>query len=132
ERLQRRHEPPVPADDALDESAMPEMVEASLLAVALPGRIDERQGPRAAAAGRVVPRVLEEVLLDRDGNVLGEADADEAAGRKRIAAGDQHDRVACADELAILARAERRDHFLLGPGRSPGHARIRRTLAHGQ
>ena len=80
ERLQLRHEAPVAADHALDEPVVPEMVEAALLAVALARRVDEREPARAAdAVGRLLRR-FEEALLQRDRDVLGEADADEAAG----------------------------------------------------
>ena len=73
---------------------MAEVVEAALLAVALAGGVDERQVARAADAVRVVLRRGEEALLERDRDVLGEADADEAAGGDRVAVADQRDRLA--------------------------------------
>src|SRR5205085_11666758 len=50
ERLELRHQAPVPADHALDQPAVPEVVEPARLAVALAGGIDERQPARRAAA----------------------------------------------------------------------------------
>jgi hypothetical protein len=46
ELLQLGDEPPVAADDALDEAAVAEVVEAARLAVALPCGVDERQRTR--------------------------------------------------------------------------------------
>ncbi len=42
--LKFRHEPPVAPDHAPHEARMPEVVEAALLAVALSGAVDEREG----------------------------------------------------------------------------------------
>ena len=56
ERLQLRHEAPVAADHALHEARVAEVIEAAILAVALPGRVDERQVARTADAVRIVLR----------------------------------------------------------------------------
>ena len=71
-------------------------------AVALAGGIEQGEvlGP-ARGAGEMQ-------RLERDRDLLGEADADEAAGRDRVAAADQADRLGGADDLAFvhdLARA---------------------------
>ena len=105
--LQLGHQPPVAADHALDQSLVAEMVEAAILAVALAGGIDERQVARAAHAVRVLPRGLDIALFERDGDVLGEADADEAAGGDGVAVANQRNRFARADDLAVLERAQR-------------------------
>ena len=85
---------------------MAEMVEAALLAVALAGGIDERQVARRADC-RSRPRAVEEARLERDGDVLGEADADEAAGRDRVAVADQPHRVGA--ETTLPRAGVRRD-----------------------
>ena len=87
--LQLRHQAPVAADDAPHQPVVAEVVEAALLAVALAGGIDQGQVARRAEAERVVLRRREEALLQGDGDVLGEADADEAAGGDRVAVADQ-------------------------------------------
>ncbi len=79
ERLQPRHEAPVAADHAAHETVVREVIEAALLAVALARGVHERQVARAADAVGVFPGRGEEALLERDRDVLGEADADEAA-----------------------------------------------------
>jgi hypothetical protein len=97
ERLQLGHEPPVTADDAAQEAAMAEVVETARLAVALAGGVDQRQRARRAAAGLRFGG--EEALLERDRDALGEADADEAAGRDGVAVMDQAHRLGGADDL---------------------------------
>jgi hypothetical protein len=98
------------------------MVQSALLAVALAGRID--QGQIARMAGRRGFGVVrgEESLLEGDGDFLGEADADEAAGRQRVAIADQLHRVGGGDDLAFLVALEKREsgmvhHGLLGARR---------------
>ena len=78
ERLQLRHEAPVTADHAFHEPRVAEVIEAAILAVALACSIDERQVARTADALRIVFRGVDEAVLERDGDVLGETDADEA------------------------------------------------------
>ena len=95
------------ADDALHQAAMAEVVEPALLAVALPGGIDQRQRARRAGAGLGLGR--EEARLERQRDALGEADADEAAGRDGVAVVDQAHRVGGADHLVPAGRAR-------GPG----------------
>ena len=92
--------PQWPPIDAADEALVGEMVEALVLAVALPGGVDERQVRAGAPLG-------EEALLERDRDLLGEADADEAAGRHRVAVADQAHRLRGGDDLALLRRARR-------------------------
>ena len=104
--LQLRHQTPVTADDAPDEPFVTEMVQALVLAVALAGGIDEGEIARAAD-GRCVLRVAgQEPLLERDGDFLGEADADEPAGRDRVAVADQPHGVRRRHDLAALGVLE--------------------------
>jgi len=67
----------VPADDPLEQALVAEVVEPAVLAVPLAGGVDEGE-----AAGR---SGLQEALLQGHGQVLGEADADEAAGGYGVA-----------------------------------------------
>src|SRR5581483_7703794 len=83
---------------ARDEPAVRKVVEAALLAVALAGGIDERE-PAGFSLAR--PGAVEKALLERDGDRLGEADADEAAGGDRVAGPDQARCLASGPDLAV-------------------------------
>ena len=111
ERLQLGHEAPVSADHALHEARVTQVVEPALLAVALAGRVDERQVARTAHAVRIVLRRLDEAVLERDRDVLGEADADEARRGDRVAVPDQRDGLARGHDLAVLERVQRGDEI---------------------
>jgi hypothetical protein len=103
ELLQLRHQAPVAADGALDQPGMRQVVEAARAAVALAGGVEQGEVLRPAGRAGEIQR------LERDRDLLGEADADEAAGRDRVAAADQADRLGSADDLAVvhdLGRAE--------------------------
>ena len=115
ECLQLGHEPPVAADHALDQARMTEVVEPALLAVALSGRVDQRQTLRPANAIRVLFAGFDEALLQRDGDVLGEADADKAGRGKRVAIVDQLHRFARGDDLALLETLEALQQFASTP-----------------
>ena len=92
-------QPPMPADDALQEPVMAQPVQPLLLAVPLPRR--EQQGQVARLAGR------DEALLQADQQIVRRADADEARGAQRVAAADQGHRLGQAHDLvAVLALAE--------------------------
>ncbi len=65
------------------------MVEAALLAVALARRVDERQVARFGVFERAIVAAGEKALFQRDGDRLGKADADEAAGGDGVAGADQ-------------------------------------------
>jgi hypothetical protein len=45
QRLQFRHQPPVPSDHPLDEPGVAEVIQSAFAPVALPGGIDQRQPP---------------------------------------------------------------------------------------
>ena len=90
-----------------DEAVMGEMVEALVLAVALARRVDERQISRLALRIRRLALALEKARLERERDLLGEADADEAAGRHRIPVADQPHRVGGGDDLAGVGATQR-------------------------
>ena len=78
-----------------------------VLAVALAGGIDQGQVARPAPA--VVLREMQR--LERDRDLLGEADADEAAGRDRVAVADQRTASAALTILpSFTSLARRRQH----------------------
>jgi hypothetical protein len=104
--LQLRHQAPVPADHALDQSRMPEVVEPAILAVALPGRIHQRQPLGPANAVLVLLARLDVALLKRNRDVLRKADADEARRRHCFAVVNQLHRFARGDDLALLEALE--------------------------
>jgi hypothetical protein len=101
--LQARHQAPVPADHALHQPFVAQVVEAAVLAVALAGAIDEGQALGLATAVRVLLAGVEEALFQRDGDILGEADADKAGGGHGVAGADQAHGVGGADDLAGVA-----------------------------
>ena len=72
ERAQRRHQGPVPADDPPDHALVREVVHPARLAVALAGGEDQREVPGCAGG--------QEALFQGEGELLGEAGADEAGG----------------------------------------------------
>ena len=69
---------PLCADRAQEESLMTEMVESSLVTVALSCRIDQGEGARGAGGRRVIPVEVEEAVFQRTRCFCGEADTDEA------------------------------------------------------
>ena len=94
ETLQLGDQPPMSADHAPHQAVAPEVIEPTLLAVALSGRIDQRQIAR--------PAVRNVLLLERHRDPLGEADADEATGRDRVAVADEAHRLRGTDDLSAL------------------------------
>ena len=106
ERLEFGHEPPVTADDAPHQAFVAEVVEASLLAVALARGVDERQSFRPAdAVGSLFAR-FQKALLERDCDVLGKADADETGRGHRIAVANELHGFAGGHDLALLEALE--------------------------
>ncbi len=55
---------------------------------------------------RVLPRRFQVALFQGDGDVLGKADADEAAGGDGVAVANQRNGFARADDLATLERVQ--------------------------
>ena len=126
ELLQLRHKPPMAADHALDEPLMGEVVEAAVFAVSLAGSVDEgqvfwragRAGRFSAGAGRARPLgalAPEKSLLERKGDLFGKSDADEAAGRNRVAVADEPHRLRGAHHFAFFRRPQ------IGEGGMNGH-----------
>ena len=77
-RLQFGHKAPVPPDHALHEARVTEVIEAAFLAVALTGRVNERQVARTSDTVWIILCRIHEAVLERDSDVLGETYADEA------------------------------------------------------
>ena len=88
------------ADDPADQAIVTEVIEATLLAVTLPGRVDQRQITRSAEAVHIGFLSFEKQRLQCDGDVLGEADADKSAGGDGVAILDQADGIARRNDLA--------------------------------
>ena len=91
-------------DDALHEAFVRQMIEPAVFAVALTGRIDERQV--AGRVGETAGRAGEKRLLDRDGDLFRETDADETAGCDRVARTDQPHRLGRRHDLSFFRRAQ--------------------------
>jgi len=108
--LQFRHETPVPAEHPANQAVMAEVVEAAVLAVPLPGCVNQGQIARAALAMHIGRFPFEEKILKRHGDILGEADPDETAGRHGIAIPYQAHRIAGGDYLSRIGSAQRRGH----------------------
>src|SRR5262249_45793293 len=104
EALQLRHQPPVAADHAAYQPLVAEMIESALLAVALARGIDQREIVRLADRLTTLLVGRQVALLERPRTPLGEADADEAAGRDGVAVADEANRLGGADDLAGLRR----------------------------
>ena len=75
EALQLGHEPPMAADHAPDEPRLRKMVEAAVLAVSLAGGIDQGEVARLADVSEQLLLGGKAELLERDRDLLGEADA---------------------------------------------------------
>src|SRR5580698_11226671 len=103
------------ADDAREQSEVAQMIEATVLAVTLAGRIDQRQIARSPEPLGIAGPALEEQFLERDGDVFRETDAHEAAGGDGIAVADQPDRLARRYDLACIRGAQGR-RWMLGQG----------------
>jgi hypothetical protein len=112
--LQLGNQAPVTADDAADQAIVAEVVESPLLAIALSGRINERQVARMAEPVGIFTLPFKKKLFQRHGNVLGEADADETAGGDGVAVLNQTHRLACGDHLSGVRGAQRGGHGMTG------------------
>src|SRR5438552_18628158 len=91
---------------------MAEMVEPAFLAVALTGRVDEREVARLADRLEMLLLGREVELFERDRDLLGKADADEARGRDRIAVADEANGLFGIDDLAPLRSLQQRQDRL--------------------
>ena len=97
--LNAGHQAPVPADHALEQARVAQVVEASLLAVALPCGVDQREVARGL--GRFP------ALGQRHRNALGKADAHKAARGHGVAVVDELHRVGGADDLVLVRSVQR-------------------------
>jgi hypothetical protein len=97
----------VAADHPRYQAVVAQVVETALLAVALPGGIDQGQVARRADALGIRLAAFDEALFQRDRDVLGKTDADEAAGRHRVAIANQAHRVAGGNDLAGIGTGQR-------------------------
>src|SRR6516162_8452539 len=95
-------------DNLLHQSSVREMIESPLAAIALTGRIDEREIARMTGGGGFHVARTEETLLDRNRDFLGESNTDEAARRQCVAIADELHRVRSGDDLSLLVTLEKR------------------------
>ena len=93
--LDARHQPPVPADHARQQSRLAQVVQPPVFAVPLPGGIDQAQAARLLRVCKA--------LGQRHGNALGKADAHKAARGHGVAVVDELHRVGGADDLVLVA-----------------------------
>ena len=100
--LQLGCQPPVAADDAFHQAFMAQMIEAAILAVALPGCIEQGQVTRRT--GRRFRVIAQKTLFQGDGDVFGKTDADKTTGRQGVAILDVADRFGGADNLVSTGR----------------------------
>jgi hypothetical protein len=108
--LQLGHQAPVAANDPTDQTVMAQVVEATLLAIALPGCVDQRQVARAAETMQISLLAFEKALLQGNSNILGKADADEAARSDGVAILDQANSIAGRNDFAGIGSAQRGSH----------------------
>jgi len=106
------------ADHAADQPGMAQMVKAAMLSIALSRGIDEGEVARPAAGLRRRRRSREKQLLQRDGDALGKAYADETTRRHGVAVADQAHGI------------HRRDHLAAVPGAQGYEKRMRLFLLH--
>ena len=97
--LDARHQAPVPADHALEQARMAQVVEAALLAVALACGVDQREIARGL---RGFP-----ALGQRHRNALGKADAHKSARGHGVAVVDELHGIGGAHDLVLVGRVER-------------------------
>src|SRR5208283_6087508 len=81
---------------------MSEMVEPAILAVALAGRVDEREIARLAGAMRRLDLRRQVELLECQRDLFGKSDADEAAGCDRVAIANEPHGLGRGNNLSLL------------------------------
>jgi hypothetical protein len=106
EALQLRHQSPVSANHAPHQTFVAEMIEPALPAVSLARGVDQRQIARLVDRRDVLHFLRQVERLQRHRNSLREPDADEAAGRDRVAVAYQANRFLRADDLAAFPRLQ--------------------------
>src|SRR5262249_13009568 len=105
--LQLWNQAPVPADYALNEARVGEMIEAAFLPIPLPRGVNEGQmlwltDPIAAAGS-----ALKEVGVEGNGNGLRKPDTDKTAGCYRVSGTDETYGLARRFDLLLVARGRR-------------------------
>src|SRR6516162_3158820 len=113
EVLQLRNEAPMPSNDFLHQGLVGEMIESTFVAVPLAGGIDEREIARMTDGRSFDVARGEKTLLDRDRDLLGEADPNETASRQRIAITDELHRVGRGNDLSLLVALEKRQGWMV-------------------
>ena len=94
------------ADHAPDQPLMREMIEAAILAVTLPGGIDQRQVARLAMHVRCIALAGEIKLFQRQRDFLREPDTNKAAGGDGVAIANEAHRLRGRHDLAFLRIAQ--------------------------
>ena len=102
ELLQFGHEAPVTANHPRHQTIMTQVIETTLLAVTLTRRINQGQVARPTEPMHIGLFAFKKQFLQRNGNVFGETDADETAGRNGVAILDQAHGIARRDHLASI------------------------------
>src|SRR5208283_1271529 len=92
---------------------MGEMIEPAILAVALAGRIDEREIARLAGAMRRLDLRRQVELLERQRDLFCKSNADEATGRDRVTVADQAHGLGRGNNLSLLGAPQIRQCRML-------------------
>ena len=88
-----RYQPHVAADDPAEQTFVTEVIEAALAAVALAGRVNQRQIARFGGFDKALFQGLEQGFRHTD--------TDEAAGRQGGSIGDPGNRLGCGQQFRI-------------------------------
>ena len=112
--LQLGDQAPMAADHPPHQALMTKVVEPPRLAVALTRGIDQGQIAGMTETLDVAIRALQIALLQGQGQILREANADETPGGQGIAVADQAHRLPGADHLAGIAGVQRGNQGMLG------------------
>ena len=99
EPLQFGYEAPVPADDATHQPFMAKVVEPTFFPVSLACSVNEGEISRLFARRNVFRQILR---LQRHRNFLCKTDADETAGRDRVAVANETHRFLGGDNLSSV------------------------------
>ena len=120
--LQLGNQTPMATDHPPHQTLMAQVVETSLLAVALTRGIDQGQVAGMTEPLGIVVLTFQKALLQSQGQILWKANADETASGQGIAVADQAHRLPGADHLAGIASVQRGNQGVLGHGEAWGMA----------
>jgi hypothetical protein len=98
--LEFGNQSPVTADDSLDESRVAQVIQATVLAIPLTARVNECEVMRATCCGLGI--AAKEALLQRNGQIFSESDADESTSRNSVAILDLSNGLCSADDLVAI------------------------------